>query len=149
MFPGHIQVVVGGDALAPGIVVAGTRFIDFGDGNEPHVKPFPGLFVLALDGRFSCFGGCDGVFGAQDIEVGGCYIKNQLLLGQVVLGLGRLGLELAGFVAEPVLSPEQWLSQFDSVAVGAITVSREELPRQFIGVCPPGYIPGLETCVAC
>ena len=47
------------------------------------------------------------------------------LTGKVlgVVGLGRIGLKLAGLVAEPVLRPEQWLSQFDAVAVCSITIS--------------------------
>src|SRR5690606_34497199 len=110
-----IQLVFCSNALALAVVIAGAGFVHLGDRDQADIETFLSLFILALDSCFSRAGCCNGVLSAQDIKIGGCNIQNQLLLGQVVLGLGGFGLELAGVVAEPVVGAENRLRQLNAV----------------------------------
>ncbi len=121
----HIQIVLGGDFLGSGEVVAGLGLMGIGDGGGPHLETLPGLGQLFGEGLLLGLGGGQGVLGLEHVEIGRCHPQQQILLRQLELLVALEGLELGLLVALQILLPVEGLDQGQGETVGGVAVAAQ------------------------
>ncbi len=114
------QIALGGNHLGGRQIATGLGLVHIGDGDGANLEALPGQGQLLGVGLVEGPGRGQCVLGREHVKVGLGGAQGQVLSGELVLGFGESGLQLALLVLNPVLPAEQGLGQLGLPAIAVI-----------------------------